>query len=82
MTDYSSVDFSINPMGDSVTMVTSDGTTFQVELSIVHAKSEQALYSMPKRISDTIAPGSIAYVTGMQNIWQKDFNGEWVGVDL
>lgn len=82
MNDYTSVDFSIDPMGDSVTMVNSDGSTFQVELSVLHVRSESVLTNMPENIANTIAPGSLAFVTGMDDIWQKGFDGEWVGVEF
>lgn len=81
-TDYSAVDFSISPMGKTVTMVDLEGETFEVQLSVVHAQSEQILKNMPEAIAKTIAPGSLGYVTGMTGVWQKDFNGEWVGVEF
>ena len=81
-TDYSEVDYSISPMGKTVTMVDLEGKKFEAQLSVVHAKSEQILKGLPEDIARTIVPGSLGYITGMSNVWQKDFNGEWVEVEF
>lgn len=82
MNDYSSVDYSITPMGKTVKMVNSDGTLFDAELSVVHTKSKAILDAMPNAIAKTIAPGSLAFLTGMGTNWQKDFDGTWKEVEL
>jgi len=80
--DYSEMDFSITPMGKTVTMVDLEGNSIEVQLSVVHAKTYETLRNLPEKIQRSIVPGSLGYVTGMQNVWQKDFSGEWVGVEF
>lgn len=82
ITDYSTMDFSITPMGKTVTMVDLEGESIEVQLSVVHAQTETILKNLPEKIQQSIAPGSLGYVTGMSQVWQKDFNGEWVGVEF
>lgn len=82
MVDYSNVDYSVTPMGKTVKMVNSDGTYFDAELSVVHTKSKTILDSMLVSIANTIAPGSLAFITGMDTTWQKDFDGTWKEVEL
>ena len=82
MIDYSNIDFTVNPIEQTVTMYDSEGNSYQGELSVVHAKSKEILDNLPAKVNNAIIPGSLAYITGMEDVWQKDFDGSWVGVDL
>ena len=82
MSKYDNVDYAITPMMKSVRFVTSDGESFEDSLSTVHVRSVEKLQTMPAKIAATIAPGSLAHVTGMDTVWQKGFDGTWEEVEF
>lgn len=60
-------------------MVLVDGTDkTDVYVSSVLIEAETDLQDLPA----TLSPGSMAYTAGFGKIWQKDFDGSWVEVDL
>ena len=54
MIDYSNIDFTVNPLGQTVTMFDSEGNSYQAELSVIHAKSKEILDNLPEKINDAI----------------------------
>lgn len=74
-------EYSIHSLGKTVTFYDSEGNQSEAVLMGVHVKSSGVLNAIPKKIADTIPPGSIAYTTGMADSWQKSFTGTWEAVE-
>jgi len=67
----------INPSGKSYTYVDGDQKT-DLSVSTILLETEEDLNS----IGDEIAVGSLAYTAGFTKVYQKDFDGNWVEVNL
>ena len=74
-------EYSIHSLGKTVTFYDSEGNKSEADLMGVHTTSKAVLDAIPKKIADSIPPGSIAYTTGMANSWQKSFTGTWEAVE-
>ena len=69
--------FIINP-SNKTQKIYNNGEVTDAAVCSIFIESQSDLADIP----DTVSPGSLAYTPGLENVYQKDFDGNWVEVVL